>query len=52
MTTTLNPTRAQHEGVGHWVVDFVGGDGEAMSGGVTDHQLAANNTILDTPSMS
>lgn len=43
----LNHTHAQHERVGHWVVDFVGDDGEAMSVGVTNHRLAANNSILE-----
>jgi len=52
MTVNLNHTRAQHQRVGHWVVGFVGDDGEAMSVGVTDHQLAANNSILEQASMS
>jgi hypothetical protein len=32
MTMNLNHTRAKHQGVGHWVVDFFGDDGEVLFG--------------------
>jgi hypothetical protein len=46
MTMSLKHTRVQHEGAGHWVVDFVGDDGEAVSVKVTDHELSDEDRIV------
>jgi hypothetical protein len=39
-------TRIVHEGAGHWTVDFVGDDGEAVSVKVVDQAVTSDEEVL------
>lgn len=47
MIMNLKHTRILHEGAGHWVVDFVGDDGEAVSVKVSDDKLSDEAEIVE-----
>lgn len=39
-------TRVVHEGAGHWTVDFVGDDGEAVSVKVVDQAVTSEEEVV------
>jgi hypothetical protein len=42
----LTHTRVEHEGAGHWVVVFLGDDGEAVSVKVKEPELSDEDEVV------